>query len=211
LGQYTAGVVDGERVPGYRDEPGINADSLTPTFASMKVFIDNWRWQGIPFFITSGKRLAQKLTHIAIQFKEVPHSMFRNVLGEQISANLITIGIHPHEKITLQFQTKNPGTKVCLRSVTMDFGYHQNFQGAILDAYEKAILDCMEGDRTLFLRQDGVELCWAFLDPVLEECETCADRRSRLLFYEAGSWGPPGVEKLKKDRKQPGNSEWKQP
>jgi glucose-6-phosphate 1-dehydrogenase len=206
LGQYTAGVVDGEKVPGYRDEPGVERDSLTPTFASMKVFIDNWRWQGVPFFITSGKRLARKLTQIAIQFKGVPHSMFRNFLGEQIHANLLTLGIHPHEKITLQFQTKNPGAKICLRSVTMDFSYHQNFQGPIPDAYEKALLDCMEGDRTLFLRQDGVELCWSFLDPVLEECETCADRGSRLLFYEAGSWGPSGMEGLGKGWRKSGNS-----
>jgi glucose-6-phosphate 1-dehydrogenase len=198
LGQYTAGLIDDERASGYRDEPGINGDSLTPTFAAMRVFIDNWRWQGVPFFVTSGKRLARKLTQISIQFKQVPHSMFRNVLGDQITANLLTIGIHPYERITLQFQTKNPVAKVCLRSVTMDFSYQQNFQGPILDAYEKALLDCMEGDHTLFLRQDGVELCWSFLGPIMEECETCADRGSRLLFYEAGGWGPPEVERLKR-------------
>jgi glucose-6-phosphate 1-dehydrogenase len=198
LGQYTAGKIDNEEVPAYREEPGVKRNSLTPTFAAMKVFVDNWRWQGVPFFLTSGKRMPGKLTQISIQFKRVPHSMFRDVLGERIEANLLTIGIQPYERITLQFQTKNPAATFCLRSVTMDFSYEENFPGPFLDAYEKALLDCMEGDRTLFLRQDAVELCWSFLDPIQQECETCADRDSNLLFYKAGSWGPPEAERLKK-------------
>ena len=199
LGQYGAGTIDGKRVPAYRDEPGINPESLAPTFAMMKVFLDNWRWQGVPFYLTSGKRLAKKLTEIVIQFKEVPHSMFRQTLGEHITANQLILGIYPDEKISLTFQTKNPGARVCLRSVTMDFHYHQNYTGPILDAYEKVLLDCMLGDHMLFWRQDGVELCWSFLTPILKECETCADRADILLPYDSGTWGPKAIRDLKKE------------
>ncbi|MDY7033435.1 MAG: glucose-6-phosphate dehydrogenase [Thermodesulfobacteriota bacterium] len=190
VGQYTDGTINGKHVYAYREEPGTSAESLTPTFAAMKVFLDNWRWQGVPFYLMSGKRLAEKLTEIKIQFKQVPHSLFRQTLGSHITANQLNLGIYPEEKITLTFQTKNPGAKVCLRSVTMNFQYHQNYTGPILDAYEKVLLDCMLGDQMLFWRQDGVELCWSFLTPILKECETCGDRAQRFLFYEAGSWGP---------------------
>ena len=194
LGQYHAGTVGGRKVPGYREEKGVSSDSLTPTFAMMEVLIDNWRWQGIPFYLTSGKRLAKKLTQIAIQFKEVPHSMFRQSLGQAITANRLILGIYPDEKITLTFETKNPGARVCLRSVTMDFNYQQGYSGPVLDAYEKVILDCMLGDQMLFLDQEGVELCWAFLTPILEECETCGGRREMILPYGAGGWGPQAIE-----------------
>ncbi len=190
LGQYGTGEVGGARVPAYRAEPGVNPRSLVPTFARLKIFVDNWRWQGVPFFLTSGKRLAEKRTEIVIQFREIPHSMFRRILGEGISANRLVLGIYPEEKIQLTFQTKNPGAKVCLRTVTMDFHYSQDYKGPVLEAYEKVLLDCMLGDHMLFWRQDGVELCWSFLTPVLEACETCGDRAERLFFYEAGSWGP---------------------
>jgi glucose-6-phosphate 1-dehydrogenase len=190
LGQYGAGTIEGRRVPGYREEPGVNPESLIPTFAMMKVFLDNWRWQGVPFYLTSGKRLPEKRTEITIQFKEIPHSMFRETLGEVISANRLILGIYPDEKITLTFQTKHPGVKVCLRSVTMDFHYHQNYRGPTLEAYEKVLLDCMLGDQMLFWRQDGVELCWSFLTPILTECEACGDRARLLHLYESGTWGP---------------------
>ncbi len=195
LGQYGSGTIDEKKVPAYRHEPGIRVDSLTPTFAGMKVMIDNWRWQGVPFYLTSGKRLSKKLTQIIIQFKDVPHSLFRRTLGEEIIANQLILGIYPDEKISLTFQTKNPGAKLCLRSVAMDFQYHQNYSGPVLDAYEKVLLDCMIGDQMLFCRQDGVELCWSFLTPVLEECEICQDRSKMLLTYESGSWGPESLKK----------------
>lgn len=190
LGQYGAGVIDGKEVIGYREESGVSPDSVIPTFAMMKIFIDNWRWQGVPFYLMSGKRLAGKMTQIVIQFKEVPHSMFRKVLGEHITANHLILGIYPDEKITLTFQTKNPGTKVCLRSVTMDFFYHQNSHGQIFDAYEKVLIDCILGDQMLFWQQEGVELCWSFLTPILKECEDCSDRSKLLHLYDAGSRGP---------------------
>ena len=197
LGQYTEGNIDGKKVPAYRDEPGVDPRSLSPTFASMKVFIDNWRWQGVPFYLTSGKRLAQKISEISIQFKQVPHSMFRDVIGPNISANRLTLGIYPDEKITLTFQTKFPGARVCLRAVTMDFHYYQGNQQPVLDAYEKVLLDCMLGDHMLFWRQDAVEQCWSFLTPILVECETCGDRDAMLHAYPAGSPGPEEVVRLK--------------
>jgi len=196
LGQYGPGTIGDTAVPGYRDEPGVRPGSLTATFALMRVFVDNWRWQGVPFYVMSGKRLARKLTEIVIQFKEVPHSMFRHVLGEHITANRLILGVQPDEKITCTFQTKNPGATFCLRSVTMDFDYHQNYQGPRLDAYEKALLDCMQGDHMLFWRQDGVELSWSFLTPILDECENCSERAERLRFYRSGSWGPLGAQDM---------------
>jgi len=199
LGQYGSGNIDGKAVPAYRGEPGVSANSLTPTFAMMKIYLDNWRWQGVPFFLCSGKRMAEKRTEIVIQFKEVPHSMFRRVLGEDIRANRLTLGIYPEEEITLTFQTKHPGARVCLRSVTMDFHYHQGYEGPALDAYEKVLLDVMMGDHMLFWRQDGVELCWAFLTPILEGCERCGNRAEMLLPYEAGTWGPEAVKNLHKE------------
>ena len=196
LGQYSAGVIDNRPVGAYREEPGVNPASLTPTFAMMKVFLDNWRWQGVPFYMTSGKRVARKLTEITIQFKTVPHSLFRHILGETIVANRLIIGIYPDEKITLTFQTKNPGARVCLRTVTMDFNYQQNYSGPILDAYEKVLIDCMLGDQMLFWRQDGVERSWSFLTPILDRCEDCDDQQGMLEFYEAGSTGPAAVSRL---------------
>jgi glucose-6-phosphate 1-dehydrogenase len=196
LGQYAAGTVNGKAVRAYRDETGVASDSLTPTFAFMKVNLDNWRWQGVPFYLTSGKRLDQKLTEIAIQFKSVPHSMFRHTLSESIPANRLILGIYPEEKITLTFQTKNPGATVCLRTVTMDFHYQQNSSSPVLDAYARALIDCMLGDQLLFWRQDGVELCWKFLTPILDRCEDCDDQKELLHFYEAGSKGPKAIERL---------------
>ncbi|MFO7965349.1 MAG: glucose-6-phosphate dehydrogenase [Desulfobacterales bacterium] len=190
LGQYASGEIDGEKVPSYRSEEGVNTDSVTPTYAAMKIFLDNWRWQGIPFYLVSGKRLAEKKTEIAIQFKKVPHSMFRNILGETIIANRLILGTYPEEKIIMTFQTKSPGAQVDLRTVTMEFDYHQNYPGPLLEAYEKVLMDCMVGDQMLFWRQDGVELCWSFLTPIIQECDACVDDKRLLHFYKAGSWGP---------------------
>jgi glucose-6-phosphate 1-dehydrogenase len=196
LGQYAAGAINGKPVPGYRDEPGVAKDSLTPTFAAARLFIDNWRWQGVPFYMRSGKRMARKITEIVIQFKDVPNLMFRNVLSERIQPNRLVLRIQPDERITLTFQTKLPGARVCLHPVTMDFHYSSVQQGVFSDAYETVILDCLQGDRVLFVRQDGVEACWGFLSPILDACEICDDRDQSLHFYEAGSWGPAAADGL---------------
>ena len=171
---------------------------MIPTFAMMRVFIDNWRWRGVPFYLVSGKRLARKITRIVVQFKRVPHSMFRDVLGEEILANRLDLGIYPEERITLTFQTKYPGPRNCLRPVTLDFSYDQNYSGPTLEAYEKVLLDCIQGDQMLFWSNNGVRLSWSFLTPILEECETCDDRRARLHPYDSGSWGPEAAQKWMK-------------
>ncbi len=187
LGQYAPGTVHGRPVPGYRDEPGTAPDSTTPTFAMMRLWIDNWRWQGVPFLITSGKRLREKLTRIVVTFREVPHSMFRNILGQDISPNRLVMDIAPDSALSLTFQSKLPGPHVCLQPVTMRFDF--NAQRS-LGAYEKVLLDCMLGDQMLFWRQDAVELCWGFLTPILQQCETCTTPPT-LHPYPSGTWGPP--------------------
>lgn len=187
LGQYGPGEIDGSPVPGYLQETGVAIGSLIPTFALLHLYVENWRWQGVPFYLVSGKRMARKETRIVVQFKEIPHSMFRRVIGEEIAANRLIFGIHPEEGISLTFQTKKPGSRMCLRSMTMDFRYAQ---GSGLDAYEKLLLDCIVGDRMLFWRQDGIEQSWKILTPVLNECEQCQGREQKLHVYPAGSWGP---------------------
>lgn len=196
LGQYAAGWAEGRRAPAYRDEPGVDPDSLIPTFAALRVFVDNWRWQGVPFYLVSGKRLARKTTRIDIRFKQAPRSLFRRQLGEHISHNRLTLGIYPTEAITLSIQAKEPGPRLCLRTVDMAFDFHSADIAPRFDAYEKVLLDVMAGDQTLFWRQDGVDLCWAYLDPILQECETCRDRDGRLHPYPAGSRGPEAAWKL---------------
>ncbi|MHB8808818.1 MAG: glucose-6-phosphate dehydrogenase [Desulfobulbaceae bacterium] len=196
LGQYGPGFSNGRPVPGYRAEPGVRPDSTTPTFALMELYIDNWRWQNVPFYLASGKRLPRKQTRIIIQFRDVPHRLFREVLGGNIGANRLTIETYPEEAIRLTFQTKTPGTSVCLRSMTMDFVYHEHYKGAALDAYARVLLDCMAGDHMLFWRQDGIEQSWAFLTPVLEMCEDCRFKEQQLKIYPAGSWGPEQVQDI---------------
>ncbi|MDF1527238.1 MAG: glucose-6-phosphate dehydrogenase [bacterium] len=197
LGQYGPGTVDGKHVKGYRSEEGVNGKSNVPTYGMMQVYLDTWRWQGVPFFLTSGKRLGAKLTEIVIKFREVPVSMFRDVLGKYITANVLTMGIQPREHITISFQTKSPGAETCLRTVKMDFDFEEGYAGPKLKAYEKAILDCMHGDQMLFWRQDGIDLAWGFIEPVLKECEACKDPKHLLHIYKAGSWGPKASVQLK--------------
>ena len=190
LGQYGPGSIGGKPVPGYREEEGVGPGSLTPTFAMLRSYIDNWRWQGVPFYLSSGKRLARKLTRIVIQFKAVPHAMFRHILEGAISSNRLVLGIHPDEGASLSFQAKQPGMHSVLRSVNMRFDYNQEGRGVIKDAYAKVLMDCLLGDQMLFWRQDAVRRCWAYLTPILDLCESCGDRREHLYFYPAGSWGP---------------------
>ncbi len=188
LGQYDLGRIDGRPVPAYREEEGVAPGSLTPTFAMLRLFIDNWRWHGVPFYIASGKRLTEKITRIVIQFKEVPNSMFRYLLGGSIQANRLILSIYPREEIHLTFQAKVPGARICMQTVTMKFEY--GWKNTALDAYAKVLLDCIEGDHMLFWRRDGVEQTWSYLDPVLVGCEDCSDRKKLLHPYASGSWGP---------------------
>jgi glucose-6-phosphate 1-dehydrogenase len=196
LGQYGAGVVDGMPVPGYRDEPGVSRTSDTPTYAAMKVYIDNWRWSGVPFYMRSGKRLSKRKAEVVIKYKPVPHLMFADTIGGAIEPNALTLRVQPDEGISLMFQTKMPDSKTCLRQVLMDFGYEKVF---MLDAYERVLIDCMIGDQMLFVSGDIEEQTWSLLTPVLERL---ASERAPEEFpnYPAGSSGPDAArQRIEKD------------
>ena len=190
LGQYEDGRIEGKRMPGYRKEPGVKEKSNTPTYGLMQVYVDNWRWQGVPFYITSGKRMRRKITRIDIQFKAVPHSMFRATLGENISANRLVISVYPQESIFLNFQAMRSSAQFCLRTAGLHFSFHKGQKGPKLGAYEIAFADVMSGDQTLFWRQDCLELSWAFFNPVLDWFESYQDQSRILHGYPSGSFGP---------------------
>ena len=192
LGQYIAGEIDGEPVVGYREEDGVHERSCTPTYAKMKVFVDNWRWKGVPFYLCSGKRMKEKRTEVAIHFKPVPMTMFRHSENKKIPPNRLVLGIYPEQKISMEFQTKVPGSKVTLQNSSMDFCYEGGQKSRPVDAYETVLLDCLAGDQLLFWRQDGVEACWKFMTPILGHADTCNINDDKLTFYKAGTRAPCG-------------------
>ncbi|MBF0482887.1 MAG: glucose-6-phosphate dehydrogenase, partial [Desulfovibrionaceae bacterium] len=196
LGQYAAGSLGARAVPGYLEEPGVLAGSTTPTFAMIRASLDNWRWQGVPFYLCSGKRLGGKLTRIVVAFKEVPHAVFESALGEHITANRLVMDTFPSQSIDMTFQVKGPGARLCLRPAKLSFSFTQSPDEPLLDSYEKVLLDCMLGDQTLFLRQDAVELSWGFLTPILNMCEACGDLARHVKPYAAGTWGPVEAQAL---------------
>jgi glucose-6-phosphate 1-dehydrogenase len=190
LGQYGPGSVDGAPAPAYLAEPGVDPRSTTPTYALLQLFVDNWRWQGVPFYLSSGKRLRRKLTRIDIQFKPVPHGMFPASVRENLRPNRLIIGIQPEDDIFLTFQAKQPGPGLDLRTVGLQFDYRTPTDVAEPDAYAKALLDVMAGEQTLFWRQDGLETCWGFYEPLLAALDGCQHGLCELHPYDAGSWGP---------------------
>jgi glucose-6-phosphate 1-dehydrogenase len=193
-GQYGPGFLAGEKVPGYRQEEGVAPQSITPTYAAMKIFLDTWRWHGVPFLLRSGKRLPKRTTEVAIQFKEPPNLLFKDNVTE-LSPNVLVIRIQPDEGITLKFETKVPGMTMEVRTVNMDFRYGTSFAEGTSEAYERLLLDCMLGDATLFIRGDEVEAAWAALMPVLTHWETTQPENS-FPNYEAGAWGPAEADHL---------------
>ena len=183
-GQYAPGVIDGKEVAGYHDEPGISRDSKTETFIAAKLFIDNWRWKDVPFYLRTGKRLAYKDTEIAITFKKVPHSMFALSGLSEMPPNVLVLQIQPEEGITLSFQAKRPGSKICMSTLNMSFSYRDVFDVDMPEAYQRLLLDCMLGDQTLFARQDAVQVAWELLTPVLEAWQ---NEDSMPYEYPAGA------------------------
>jgi glucose-6-phosphate 1-dehydrogenase len=195
-GQYGRGFVLGEPVPAYREEPGVDPNSSTETFAALKLYVDNWRWAGVPFYIRSGKRLPKRVTEIAIQFKDVPHRLFTEA-DSPLEPNVLVIRIQPNEGITLRFGAKLPGQAMRIRWVSMDFRYGSSFGMKAPEAYERLLLDCMLGDSTLYARRDMVERGWEIVMPILN-----AWRESAPNFpnYEAGTWSPKeAFELIEKD------------
>jgi len=168
---------------GYRDEPGVEPDSQVETFAALEVQIDNWRWAGVPFYLRTGKRLAQKMSEVTLMFRQVPYNVFRGTKVRSSPPDHLTIRIQPNEGISLALNAKKPGPGLALERVDMEFDYASEFQSELLDAYELLLLEAMEGDHTLFIRQDGIERAWEVLMPVLGSSAV-------VLPYEPGSWGP---------------------
>ena len=192
-GQYGPGFIEGERVVGYREEHGVAPDSQTETYVAMKCFIDNWRWEGTPFYIRTGKRLPKRSTEIAIRFRVAPHRIFTREASEGVDANELVIRIQPDEGISLTFGAKVPVQGLRIRTVNMDFGYGESFMVDAPDSYETLILDALRGDATLFTRRDEVEQQWAFVDPILEGWHA---GRQELAIYPAGAWGPEQADAL---------------
>ena len=190
--QYTSGSEDGHRVPGYKDEQGVAPDSVTETFMAARLLIDNWRWAGVPFYLRSGKRLPARETEIAIQFKQPPLSLFNweNTAGN--APNVLTLNLQPNEGIILSFGAKSPHNTNQIAPVKMDFNYEEAFGTEPPEAYEVLLLDVMIGDATLFTRSDEVRAAWEFVTEILKAWETNPVRN--LPVYEAGTWGPPGVD-----------------
>lgn len=179
----------------YRDEKGVAPNSKTPTFTALKLFIDNWRWRNVPFYIRSGKALGQKISEISIQFRHVPHLMFPLKEDKQLPPNILRLCIQPDEGMHLGFETKMPGAGMSTRSVDMAFLYEQDFgKGKLPDAYERLLLDALQGDASLFTRSDEIELAWRLVDPILEGWQT--RYAPSLQFYEIGSWGPSKADEF---------------
>jgi glucose-6-phosphate 1-dehydrogenase len=193
-GQYEAGAAAGKKAVAYREERGVDPHSTTETYAALKLAIDNWRWEGVPFYLRSGKRLAKRVTEIAIHFKRPPLLLFKSCSVEQLNSNVLVMRIQPDEGISLTFEVKPPGPEICVSSLCLDFDYEAAFGAALPDAYETLLLDCIRGDSTLFIRQDWVELAWSILTPLLQTGQ--APRTGELARYQAGSWGPPEADAL---------------
>jgi glucose-6-phosphate 1-dehydrogenase len=193
-GQYGSGTADGKKVPGYRKEDLVAAHSNTETFAALKLFVDNWRWQGVPFYLRTGKRLAKQVSQVAIQFRAVPHQSFPTESSRAWHPSRLVLSIQPEEAITMGFQAKYPGPQMLLRPVEMRFSYRDSFAVPSPDAYETLLWDVMNNDPTLFMRADQVEAAWQFLMPVLDAWAENGPRD--FPNYVAGSWGPKASDEL---------------
>lgn len=193
-GQYGAGWIEGQHATGYRTEPNVAPDSLTETFAAVKLYVDNWRWQGVPFYLRTGKRLPARISEVSIQFRPVPHQPFPPAAVVDWRPNRLLIAIQPEEGILLRFEAKQPGPTMRLSPVIMQFYYREAFKVAPPEAYETLLLDVVRGDATLFMRADQVEAAWSVLTPILEAWE--AVKPTDFPNYQAGTWGPEASETM---------------
>jgi glucose-6-phosphate 1-dehydrogenase len=193
-GQYTGSVIKGEKVIGYREEQGVDPFSRTETFVAVKFYIDNWRWAGVPFYVRTGKKLPTRVTEVVIHFKSVPHHLFGN--SSSTSNNQLIIRIQPDEGILLKFGMKTPGAGFEVQTVNMDFHYSDLTNTKVPSAYERLLLDCMQGDATLYARGDAVEKAWEFVQPILSAWET--NPEIPIYGYPSGTWGPEHSDSLLK-------------
>lgn len=202
-GQYTGSVINGEKIKGYREEKNILPLSRTETFVAMKFFIDNWRWGGVPFYIRTGKKLPASVTEAVVHFKQVPHHLFNNSNMAGPRDNQLIIRIQPDEGILLKFRMKTPGSGFLVQTVNMDFHYSDLSNIRLPSAYERLLLDSMQGDATLFSRGDAVEEAWKFVQPVIDTWQN--NPGIPLYGYPAGTWGPEQADKMIE------NGEWRYP
>jgi glucose-6-phosphate 1-dehydrogenase len=179
---------------GYRETDGVAPGSQTPTFAALKLYIDNWRWQGVPFYLRSGKAMARKTSEIIIEFERPPHLMFNLPEGSDFTPNILSLCIQPDEGIHLRFEAKLPDSTQEMRSVDMDFHYASLFNGSLPEAYERLLLEALDGDASLFTRSDGIEASWRMVDPIIQGWEAGND--PSLATYPVGSWGPGEADQL---------------
>ncbi len=193
-GQYCDGWLEGEHVCGYREEAGVNSESQTETFAAIKLYVDNWRWQGVPFYLRTGKRLPTKVSEVSVQFQPVPHQSFPTSAVIDWQPNNLLIRIQPEEGILLRFQAKRPGLSMRLSTEEMRFSYLEAFKGDPPEAYENLLVDVLCGDATLFMRADQVEAAWSIIDPILDVWEAAPP--IDFPNYNAGTWGPEAAETL---------------
>jgi glucose-6-phosphate 1-dehydrogenase len=192
-GQYGPGSVAGKEVPGYRTEKDVSPESNTDTYASVKLFFDNWRWADVPFYLRSAKRMPKRVTEIAIQFKQAPLQLFSNIRDQQFEPNVLIVRIQPDEGITLRIGAKVPGQVTRIRWVNMDFRYGASFGVTSPEAYERLLLDCILGDSTLYARRDMTERGWEIVQPILDHWLSV---RADFPNYESGSWGPKAADEL---------------
>ncbi len=204
-GQYTAGTSSDKPVPGYREEPKVDPHSETETYVAMRVFLDNWRWANVPFYLRTGKRLPKRVSEVAIQFKSAPLMLFRESCSDPLLPNNLIVRIQPDEGISLRFQAKVPGPDVRLGQVRMEFKYADYFGTKPSTGYETLLYDCMTGDPTLFHRADIIEAGWRIVTPILDAWK--AGKGSPLATYAAGSWGPSEASELL----QGDGRDWRQP
>ncbi len=197
-GQYLSSQIDGESIPAYRDEKGVDPESRTETYIAMKFYIDNWRWGGVPFYIRTGKRLPTRVTEVVVHFKPTPHTLF---MDDEIcsSCNQLIIRIQPDEGILIKFGMKEPGAGFKVKSVLMDFHYSDLSEVRLPAAYERLLYDAMNGDSTLYARADAVEAAWRFLAPVQKVWDSDPDQK--IYGYPAGTWGPENAHELIEDSK----------
>ena len=199
LGQYGPSP-DGQN-PGYRAEPGVALDSHTPTFAAMRVFVDNWRWQGVPFYLRTGKRLSSQRTEVVVHFLPVPYSLFGNETeANKLKANRLILSIQPTESVQLVFGAKIPGTTLQVQQARMHFGFEGEFTEQTHSPYERLLLDALRGDQLLFARADGIEAAWNFVDPIIEAWQN-AELPEPFPNYFGGSDGPLSANQLMRDRR----------
>ncbi|EGV33479.1 glucose-6-phosphate 1-dehydrogenase [Thiorhodococcus drewsii AZ1] len=192
--QYASGFFLGKNAPGYRREEGVASDSTTETFVALRLFIDNWRWAGVPIYIRTGKAMPKRVSEVAVQFKAVPHMLFNTDTDHPLEPNVLALRIQPDEGLALRIGTKLPGPKVKIYPVKMDFRYGSTFGDQSPEAYERLLLDVMAGDATLFMRDDAVEASWQWIQPILDAWASSGERW--LPEYPAGSWGPIEADRL---------------